>query len=247
MGTLLELNQVYTNIGDYQILQGVDLTVPEHAVSVLLGRNGAGKSTTLRTVMGYWKARSGSIEFRGHSLLGLPTHRVARLGLGYLPEERQVFANLTVRENLELAGRKDEERRQRTEYALTLFPDLRVAWKRAAGMLSGGQKQMLAMARLIVSAPSMLLSDEPSKGLSPVLVQKLAEVLEVMKKVSTILLVEQNFQLASRVGDYFSIIDDGRTCLSGQMEELAGNSDWQRQYLGLEAVKGEGVRQWRSF
>ncbi|MCY0875877.1 MAG: ABC transporter ATP-binding protein [Firmicutes bacterium] len=239
MSSLLEVADLHVNIGGYQILQGVSLAVPEHAVTVLLGRNGAGKTTTMRSIMGYVRSAAGEIRWRGERLQGLRPYQVARRGIGYMPEEGHLFANLTVQDNLAMVARKSASYESRLERALTLFPDLRIAWSRRAGTLSGGQKQMLGLARLLVAAPALMLIDEPSKGLSPGMVEVLAGALSVLREATTILLVEQNFRLASRVGDHFSVIDEGRTCLSGSMEQLVARVDWQQQYLGLTATREE--------
>lgn len=235
---LLELRGICTDIGGYRILQGVDLDVPEGAATVLLGRNGAGKSTTLRSIMGYLQPRAGEIRFVGERLTGHRPYQAARRGLGYMPEEGQVFVNLSVCDNLALANRRDAGRSERVERALTFFPDLRRAWKRPAGTLSGGQRQMLGLARVLVMGPRLWLVDEPSKGLSPGMVAKLAEILCAIKQETTILLVEQNFRLASSVGDFFSVLDEGRTRLSGSMVELVRRTDWQLQYLGFAPAEG---------
>lgn len=239
MKDLLRLDDVFASIGQFQILQGVSLSVPEHQVTVLLGRNGAGKTTTLRTIMGFVRAHEGDVLLSGASLRNLPTYQISRMGISYLPEEGHVFANLSVEENLVIADRsKDNRHGLRLEQVLTTFPDLKSAWKRPASTLSGGQKQMLAMASVLMAEQPLLLIDEPSKGLSPAFVQKLCEVILVLKETTTILLVEQNFHLAKQVADHFSIIDDGRTVLAGEMSELVQREDWQRQYLGLEVIQG---------
>jgi len=239
METLLEVTNLHVNLAGYHILQGVNLTVPEHAVTVLLGRNGAGKTTTMRAIMGYVRAAAGEISWRGQPLAGLRPYQIARRGIGYMPEEGHLFGNLTVQENLAMVGTKGTAHAARLERALTLFPDLRTAFARRAGTLSGGQKQMLGLARLLVADPALMLIDEPSKGLSPGMVEALAATLCVLRETSTILLVEQNFHLARRVGDYFSVIDEGHTCLSGAMAQLVERADWQRQYLGLAVTSGE--------
>jgi branched-chain amino acid transport system ATP-binding protein len=239
MKDLLRLDNVFASIGQFQILQGVSLSVPERQVTVLLGRNGAGKTTTLRTIMGFVRAHEGDVLLNGVSLRNLPTYQISRMGISYLPEEGHVFANLSVEENLILADRrKDNQHGRRLEQVLTTFPDLKSAWKRPAGTLSGGQKQMLAMASVLMAEQPLLLIDEPSKGLSPAFVQKLGEVILMLKETTTVLLVEQNFHLAKQVADHFSIIDDGRTVLAGEMSELVQRDDWQRQYLGLEVIQG---------
>ncbi len=233
--SLLQLEAVQTDIGQFHILQDVSLTVPEGGVTVLLGRNGAGKTTTLRTIMGLAPAKAGTVEFRGHDLAHLPPHQIARLGLGYVPEDRGVFTQLTVEENLRIAARGRDLRRkdQRLDRVYELFPDLRTAWKRRAGNLSGGQQQMLAIARGLINENSMLLIDEPSKGLAPVVIEHLAGALRRISKQATVLLVEQNFALAAAIGDHYFIIDDGRTVHHGEMTDLINDAELKQKYLGV--------------
>ncbi|WAH36173.1 ABC transporter ATP-binding protein [Alicyclobacillus dauci] len=239
MGALLELENVYADIGQFHILQGVSMTVPENSVTVILGRNGAGKTTTLRTIMGYVHARSGAIRFLGQSITSLPTHQIVRAGMSYLPEEGHVFANLTVEENLLLAtSRRDKRVQEKLEKVFTVFPDLKDALRRHAGTLSGGQKQMLGMGCLLLSDSPLMLIDEPSKGLSPKMVEKLVEVIRMLRTSTTVLLVEQNFYLASQVGDSFTIIDDGQTVLRGTMSEFVQSEELQQRYLGLHVAEG---------
>lgn len=244
MTALLEVQNLAADIGQFRILQDVSFTVPEHAITVLLGRNGAGKTTTLRTLMGYLPIRQGDVRFAGQSLAALPTHRRRGRGIGYVPEEGNVFPNLTVEENLKLSVGGKEKRGGAADdsviaVVLNTFPDLKAAWKRPGGTLSGGQRQMLAVASALVQETDCLLIDEPSKGLSPLFVEKLAEVLETVRRKTTILLVEQNFYLASRVGDYFVLIDDGQTVAAGEMTELIHSDTLKQRYLGVR-VAGKG-------
>ncbi|CAM3947327.1 ABC transporter ATP-binding protein [Alicyclobacillus pomorum] len=241
MKHVLELDGVHANIGQFQILQGVSFRVPEHQVTVLMGRNGAGKTTTLRTIMGYVRPRAGHIRMNGAAIGDLSTHQIARRGIAYLPEENHVFHRLTVAENLQMADRRarDGHHPERVERMMDLFGDLRRAWCRPAGSLSGGQKQMLAMASALISEQPVLLIDEPSKGLSPGYVHRLVEILQGLKGSRTVLLVEQNVWLAGQVADTFVMLDDGRTVLSGNMQELLQREDWQQQFLGVHATRGE--------
>ena len=235
---LLELRGVHTHIGAYHILHGVDLAVPEGEVTVLLGRNGAGKTTTLRTVMGLLRASRGEVRLRGQPLHGLPTPEIARAGLAYVPENMGIFTDLTVQENMVLAARAarhagdlDEPRLQ---WVFGLFPALRKFWLYPAGKLSGGQKQMLAVARAIVEPRTLLLIDEPSKGLAPAIVGNLAAALRELKaQRTTVLLVEQNFQMARAVGDTVAVMDDGRVVHRGTMAALADDEALQQRLLGL--------------
>ncbi len=234
----LELAGVHTHIGRYHILHGVDLAVPAGQVTMLLGRNGAGKTTTLRTVMGLWKASAGTIRLQGEPIHTLPTPLVAQRGIGYVPEGMGIFGDLTVQENLLLAARSArraaELDTQRLEWIFGFFPALKTFWLHPAGKLSGGQKQMLAVARAVIEPRSLLLIDEPSKGLAPAIVQNLLALLRELKaQGSTLLLVEQNFQLARALGDTVAVMDDGRVVHRGAMAELADDDELQQRLLGL--------------
>ncbi|NLI69164.1 MAG: ABC transporter ATP-binding protein [Bacilli bacterium] len=234
MTILLEINDIHTYIEQYHILQGVSFQAKKGEVSVLLGRNGAGKTTTLRTIMGLNPASKGEIIFNGVDITKKPTYEIANMKIGYVPEDQAIFNGLTVEENLRVAMRKeDEAAMERQEYVLNLFPDLKKFWKKDGGYLSGGQKQMLAMARAFVNEAELLLIDEPSKGLAPIIVEKVMEALVEMKKETTIVLVEQNFYMASQIGDTYTLIDDGKTIQSGLMSELIHDNELQHRYLGI--------------
>ena len=231
---LLSLDGVHTHIDQYHILQGVTLEVPAGGVSVLLGRNGAGKTTTLRTIMGLWHASSGTIRFDGRDITALATPDIARLGIAYVPENMGIFSDLTVRENLVLAATSGPLASDRLDWLFGLFPPLKTFWDSAAGTLSGGQKQMLSIARAIIEPRRLVLVDEPTKGLAPAIIVSVRKALQELKETdTTILLVEQNFQLASRVGDTVSVMDDGRIVHSGAMAELAADRDMQERLMGL--------------
>lgn len=230
----LKLEGVETYIDQYHILQGVSFEVPKGEVTVLLGRNGAGKTTTLRSIMGLNKPSSGSVMYNGEDIKGLPTYTIANKGIGYVPEDQGIFGDLTVEENIKVAIKKENDiTRERLDYILNLFPDLKKFWKRNGGNLSGGQKQMLSIARAYVNENDLLLIDEPSKGLAPIVVEKVMESIQQMKSQTTIVLVEQNFMMASTIGDRFYIIDDGRTVHHGEMKELKENEQLRKQYLGI--------------
>ncbi|MCA1030960.1 ABC transporter ATP-binding protein [Bacillus timonensis] len=230
----LKLEHVETYIDQYHILQGVSFEVPKGEVTVLLGRNGAGKTTTLRTIMGLNQASKGRIEYNGEEIQGLPTYKIASKGIGYVPEDQGIFGELTVEENMKVAIKKEnDETNERLEYILKLFPDLKTFWKKRGGNLSGGQKQMLSIARAYVNDNDLLLIDEPSKGLAPIVVEKVMESIQEMKEKTTIVLVEQNFIMASTIGDRFYILDDGKTVHKGNMEELKENEQLRKQYLGI--------------
>ena len=240
--TLLALKGVHTHIGAYHILHGVDFDVPVGEVTMLLGRNGAGKTTTLRTIMGLWAASSGAVAFDGKTIGGKDGQRttpdIARLGLAYVPESMGIFGDLTVRENLLLAARgarsADDIDTTRLEWLFTLFPALKKFWLYRAGKLSGGQKQMLAIARAMIEPRRLLLIDEPSKGLAPAIVANLIEALRELKRTqTTVLLVEQNFSVAKSLGDRVAVMDDGRVVHRGAMAELIADDGLQQRLLGL--------------
>ncbi|MBP6902344.1 MAG: ABC transporter ATP-binding protein [Burkholderiaceae bacterium] len=235
---LLTLQGVHTHIGAYHILHGVDFEVPAGQVTMLLGRNGAGKSTTLRTIMGLWQASAGQIHFQGQALNGQKTPDIAGRGIAYVPENMGIFSDLTVKDNMVLAARSarhaGELDTQRLEWIFGLFPALKKFWLYPAGKLSGGQKQMLAVARAICEPRALILIDEPSKGLAPSIIQNLVAAFnELKRQQTTILLVEQNFMMAKALGDTVAVMDDGRVVHRGAMRELAENDELQQRLLGL--------------
>jgi branched-chain amino acid transport system ATP-binding protein len=231
---LLQLNGVHTHIGEYHILQGVDLLVPRGGLSVLLGRNGAGKTTTLRTIMGLWKASQGSILFDGNNIAAQATPMIAQAGIAYVPESMAIFSDLTVKENLHLAARNGTMDTHRLEWIFAFFPALKKFWNYPAGNLSGGQKQMVAIARAMIEPRKLLLVDEPTKGLAPAIIQSLMDAFQELKATdTTILLIEQNFNFVKNLGDTVAVMDDGRVVHTGSMRELANNEDLQQQLLGL--------------
>lgn len=234
MNTMLKVDGVHTHIGQYHILQGIFFEAKEGEVSVLLGRNGAGKTTTLKTILGLTPASKGQIAFKGQDITKKPTHSIANTGISYVPEDQGIFGALTVEENMKVAMRKEDEATLvKQDYVLNLFPDLKKFWKKDGGHLSGGQKQMLAMARAFVGNSQLLLIDEPSKGLAPIVIEKVMEAIMDMKKHTTIVLVEQNFMMASRIGDTYTLLDDGKTVQCGLMKELIHDEQVKRKYLGI--------------
>ena len=231
---ILELDEVHTFIGQHHILQGVSLRIRPDAVTVLLGRNGAGKTTTMRTIVGLLHPSRGTVRFEGREIHRLPPYEIVRLGVGYVPEGQGIFAGLTVDENLRVATLSESSvSRERLEQIFALFPDIERFRRAPAGTLSGGQKQMLSIARAFVNPNRLLLIDEPSKGLAPIIVEHLVEALRAMKEHATLLLVEQNFAMARALGDWFYLIDDGRTVHSGPMEALVDDAALKKRYLGI--------------
>jgi branched-chain amino acid transport system ATP-binding protein len=234
MTELLTLQGVHTHIGRYHILHGVDFAVAQGGTTMLLGRNGAGKTTTLRTIMGLWPPSSGTITLAGQRSEAMATPDIARLGVGYVPESMSVFSDLTVRENLILAARDGALDTSRLEWIFGFFPALKRFWLSRAGSLSGGQKQMLSIARAIVEPRQLLLIDEPTKGLAPAIVGALIECFaEVQRRGATILLVEQNFHVAQALGDAVLVMDNGAIIHRGTMAELADDPTMQQRLLGL--------------
>ena len=231
---LLTLSGVHTHIGQYHILQGVDLVVPRGGLAVLLGRNGAGKTTTLRTIMGLWQASAGSVQFDGREIGTLATPDIAQAGIAYVPESMAVFSELTVRENMLLAARNGPLDEARLEWIFGFFPALKKFWHYPAGNLSGGQKQMVAIARAIAEPRKLLLVDEPTKGLAPAIIVSLIAAFRELKETdTTILLVEQNFSFVKSLGDTVAVMDDGRIVHAGAMRDLVDDEDLQQRLLGL--------------
>jgi branched-chain amino acid transport system ATP-binding protein len=219
---LLTLTDVHTHIGAYHILHGVDLTIPRGGLTMLLGRNGAGKSTTLRTIMGLWQA----------------TPDIARLGIAYVQENMGIFSDLSVRDNVLLAARAartiDAIDGKRLDWIFDLFPAIKTFWLHPAGKLSGGQKQMLAVARAMIEPRRLILIDEPSKGLAPAMIANMITAFRELKQTdTTILLVEQNFNFAKQLGDTVAVMDNGRIVHRGTMAELAEDESLQARLLGL--------------
>jgi branched-chain amino acid transport system ATP-binding protein len=235
---LLSLAGVHTHIGAYHILHGVDFVVPRGQLTMLLGRNGAGKTTTLRTIMGLWHASQGTVVFDGKDITAAETPSIAGLDIAYVPENMGIFSDLTVKENMLLAARAakraDLMDAKRLEWIFTLFPAVQKFWNHPAGKLSGGQKQMLAVARAIVEPRKLLIVDEPSKGLAPAIINNMIDAFAQLKQTgTTILLVEQNISFAKRLGDQVAVMDNGRVVHAGAMKELADNEDMQHALLGL--------------
>jgi branched-chain amino acid transport system ATP-binding protein len=231
---LLTLSGVNTHIGSYHILQGVDFSVPRGELMMLLGRNGAGKTTTLRTILGLWRASAGSIHLGGTEIANRDTPAIANMGIAYVPESMGIFAGLTVKENLTLAARAGALDEARLDKIFGFFPALKKFWFLPAGLLSGGQKQMLSISRAMVEPRKLILIDEPTKGLAPSIINNLIEALRELKKTeTTILMVEQNFHAARSLGDGVAVMDSGRIVHTGRMADLAADEALQNRLLGL--------------
>jgi branched-chain amino acid transport system ATP-binding protein len=230
---ILEVSGIHTFIGQFHILEGVDVTVPRGSISVLLGRNGAGKTTTLRSIMGLTPPRSGTIKLEGTTLNGKRPFAIAQMGIGYVPEHRAIFRELTVRENLIISQRQRDDLDRHSDFIFELFPDLKRLFHLPGGNLSGGQQQMLAVARALVPDNRLLLIDEPSEGLAPVIIEQLMYAIRRLSAQTTVLLVEQNFRMASQLADRYTIIDEGRSVQSGMMADLVHDEVLIQRYLGV--------------
>ena len=235
---LLELNEVHTHIGAYHILHGVNLQIPRGELTLLLGRNGAGKTTTLRTIMGLWQASQGTVNFNGQDITHISTPDIASLNIAYVPENMGIFSDLTGEENMLLAARKASRAQQmdaeRLAWIYAMFPAVEKFWHHPAGKLSGGQKQMLAVARAMVEPRDLLIVDEPSKGLAPAIVQNMIDAFQKMKASGvSILLVEQNIHFAQQLGDSMAVMDNGRVIHAGSMAALSADPALQQSLLGL--------------
>ena len=229
--TLLEVEHLHVHLGQSHVLQGVSFTVREGGVTALLGRNGVGKTTTLRAILGL-VGRRGKVTFAGNDLTSLPTHRIVRQSVGYVPEDRDIFAGLTVEENLRLAERDAEPR---YDLIYDLFPELRQRGGQRAGTLSGGQQQMVAIARALLNDNRLLLVDEPTKGLAPALVADVARVLERLSELTTVLLVEQNLGVVRRIARDAVVLDQGRVVHTSDAQELLAQPELVRRLLSVSA------------
>jgi len=233
--SVLRLSDVHVRIAGSQILHGISFDVAPTGVTALLGRNGVGKTTTLLAVMGL-RQRTGSVHLDGESLDGLPTHRIVQRGVGYVPEDREVFAGLTVAENLRLAERGTAE--PAYDAVFELFPDLRGRLRQQAGTLSGGQQQMVALARVLLAENRLLLVDEPTKGLAPQVVGEVAQVLEQVAQTVPVLLVEQNLGVVGRLAQHAVVLNQGRLVHEGDAAALLEDEALTRRLLGVSAETG---------
>jgi branched-chain amino acid transport system ATP-binding protein len=232
MEPLLEVRDIHTFIGQYHILQGVSLSVPRGGITALLGRNGAGKTTTLKTILGLTPPRQGEIILAGRPIHEMRSFDIAALGIGFVPEQRAIFRDLSVEENLKIAERKRGDLRRRQEMIFSLFPDLQRLIHLPGNHLSGGQQQMLAIARALVAENRLLLIDEPTEGLAPVIIEQLILAIRQLSAETTILLVEQNFIVASQLAEDYVIIEEGKSVKSGKMADLVNDETTIHRYLG---------------
>ncbi len=237
MKNLLEIQDAHVYIGSFYILQGISLVVPKGEVTLLLGRNGSGKTTTMKSILGIYPPKDGKIVFKGEEISNLPTHKIVNKGIGYVPDTRRIFGTLTVEQNLVVSMRKGssrEDMQKRLDLIFDLFPDMKGFLKQRAGTLSGGQQQMLAIARALMNENDLLLIDEPTEGLSPLLAKNLIDSLDRLKEFATILMVEQNFRTVSKLGDNYYIFDNGKIVHEGtNMSELIDDKALVAQYLGV--------------
>jgi branched-chain amino acid transport system ATP-binding protein len=234
---MLKVQNIHTYYGQSHILQGVSLRVEKGEIVLLSGRNGAGKTTTIRSIMGLVPPKSGEIHFLGERITGVPVHLVSQKGISLVPEGRKIIPGLSVFENLKLATLKNRDKvkvGELFEQIAQIFPRLKERWTQEGTSLSGGEQQMLAIARALISDPVLILIDEPSEGLSPIMVEKIAEVLkEIQKKGTTILLVEQNTDMALEIANRCYLMDEGLIKFEGSPEEIKKNEEIQREYLAI--------------
>jgi branched-chain amino acid transport system ATP-binding protein len=235
MGTMLKVEDLQVYYGSIHAIKGVSFEVNEGEIVTLIGANGAGKSTTLNTVGGLLKPRSGKITFEGKDLHGMAANKVVSEGMALCPEGRRVFQHMTVLENLEMGAytRSNAEAAETLEHVYELFPRLKERYRQVAGTLSGGEQQMLAMGRALMSRPKLMMLDEPSMGLAPILVQQIFDIIvDMNKQGTTILLVEQNAQMALSIANRAYVLETGRITMSGDAKELAASEEVKKAYLG---------------
>lgn len=232
MDYLLDVQDIHTFIGQYHILQGVSIQVPKGSITALLGRNGAGKTTTLKSILGLTPPIEGKVNLEGEEIQGMRSFDIAARGIGFVPEHRAIFRDLSVEENLKIAERKSGDYQQQQDFIFSLFPDLKRLIHLSGANLSGGQQQMLAIARALVAENHLLLIDEPSEGLAPVLIENMMKAIQQLSEDTTIVLVEQNFLVASRLAEYYVIIEEGRSVKEGRMKDLIEDHETIHRYLG---------------
>ena len=232
MANLLEIHDIHTFIGQFHILEGVTAEIPAGSIVAMLGRNGAGKTTTLKSVLGLTPPSKGKVIFDGREVQGMRSFDIANLGIGYVPEHRAIFGALSVHENLLLAERKKGDLARKEAFIFKLFPDLKRLINLPGTSLSGGQQQMLAVARALVPDNKLLLIDEPSEGLAPVIIEQMMTAIEELSSETTVLLVEQNFHVAGQLASDYVIIEEGRSVKQGAMRDLRQDKAAIHRYLG---------------
>ena len=233
---MLELKDVHTYYGDSYVLQGISLQVKDSSVVALLGRNGMGKTTTIRTIIGFNPPRRGTISFKDKIISGLPANQIARMGIGLVPQGRRIFPSLSVTENLTMAARTSRQESWNLEKVYSLFPILKERGRNKGNLLSGGEQQMLTIARALMTNPDLLLLDEPSEGLAPVIVKEVGRVIGQLKQQGfSILLVEQNLSMALKVADYVYVISKGKIVYESPPADLKANEEIKAKYLGVNA------------
>jgi len=232
MENLLAVRDIHTFIGQFHILQGVTVEVPRGSITALLGRNGAGKTTTLKSVLGLTPPRQGKVILDGREIQGWRSFDIATMGIGFVPEHRAIFRDLSVAENLKIAERKKGDLARKSDLIFGLFPDLKRLINLPGTHLSGGQQQMLAVARALVADNKLLLIDEPSEGLAPVIIEQMMDAIRRLSADTTIVLVEQNFIVASQLAERYVIIEEGRSVQAGQMADLIHDQATIHRYLG---------------
>jgi branched-chain amino acid transport system ATP-binding protein len=229
---LLEVRDIHTFIGQFHILEGVTVEVPQGSIVALLGRNGAGKTTTLKSILGLTPPRRGQVILDGQEIQGRRSFDIAAMGIGFVPEHRAIFRDLSVAENLRIAEREKGDLARKEELLFGLFPDLKRLIKLPGTSLSGGQQQMLAVARALVPDNKLLLIDEPSEGLAPVIIEQMMDAIRELSAETTVLLVEQNFIVASQLAESYVIIEEGQSVKSGRMADLVDDQETIHRYLG---------------
>lgn len=232
MHNILEVRHIHSYINQYHILQDVNFEVPEGTITALLGRNGAGKTTTLKSILGLASVRQGEVVFDDREIQGMAPYDIASFGIGYVPEHRAIFSNLSVEENLRIAEREKGDLEKKRDFLFEIFPDLENFINLRGTSLSGGQQQMLAIARALVAENKLLLIDEPSEGLAPVIIENLISVIRQLSETTTVILVEQNFLVASKLAQHFVIIEEGKSVEMGLMKDLEQDKEMIHRYLG---------------
>ena len=234
--TMLKIDDINVYYGAIHAIKGISLEVKQGEIVTLIDANGAGKSTTLRTISGLLKPKTGSIQFLGENIAGIPAHKIVRKGISQVPEGRRIFAEMTVNENLDLGAFTRSDKKgiaDDLDMVFSLFPRLKERRTQVAGTLSGGEQQMLAMGRALMSRPKLLLLDEPSMGLAPILIREIFKIIvDINKQGTTVLLVEQNANMALSIANRAYVLETGRITLSGDADKLAASEDVRKAYLG---------------